>query len=251
MCSLSFIPRSNGYLLAMNRDERLSREVALPATVSNIGNHFALFPYESSGGTWIGANDSGVALALLNRNVEEGSSRKLKSRGRVIPQLLVAGTAGELQTAVRRLDLIGTLPFKLVAFIPDERTIIEWNWDATQLRSIIHPWTHGHWFSSGLSDSTAARKRGAVCQAAWKRARPGTLTWLRQLHRSHRPTRGAFSICVHREDAQTVSYTELSCGERLLKLRYRPGPPCQPADVFTARLDLRQLKLAVNFSAPA
>ena len=29
MCTLTFIPKPNGYLLGMNRDERLTREAAL------------------------------------------------------------------------------------------------------------------------------------------------------------------------------------------------------------------------------
>ena len=36
-----------------------------------------------------------------------------------------------------------------------------------------------------------------------------SLAWMRRLHRSHVPAPGPFSICVHREDARTVSYTEI------------------------------------------
>ena len=31
MCSVSFLPRENGFVLAMNRDERLSRSIRVAA----------------------------------------------------------------------------------------------------------------------------------------------------------------------------------------------------------------------------
>ena len=37
MCTVSFIPRHEGYLLAMNRDEKITRGQATPPTVVEIG----------------------------------------------------------------------------------------------------------------------------------------------------------------------------------------------------------------------
>ncbi len=39
MCTLTFIPKPQGYLLGMNRDERLTRELALRACA---GDNFQL-----------------------------------------------------------------------------------------------------------------------------------------------------------------------------------------------------------------
>src|SRR5688572_55046 len=113
MCTLSFLPRDNGYLVAMNRDERLTRESALPPRVFDLGGCRAIFPHESSGGTWIGGNEFGIALAILNQSVENGGARKIKSRGTIVPKLLVAGSSSELRALVQELDIRGTLPFKL------------------------------------------------------------------------------------------------------------------------------------------
>ena len=47
--------------------------------------------------------------------------------------------------------------------------------------------------------------------------------------KSHLPEPGAFSICMHREDAGTVSYTEIVIEDRLGIMRYHPGPLCDGA----------------------
>src|ERR671937_587555 len=113
MCTLTFIPREKGFLMAMNRDERLTREAAQPPQIFQLGGRNAIFPHESSGGTWIGANDSGIAFAILNQSIENGGAKKTKSRGMVIPALLHARSLIEAQTSIRHLDLAGTLPFRL------------------------------------------------------------------------------------------------------------------------------------------
>jgi hypothetical protein len=77
-----------------------------------------------------------------------------------------------------------------------------------------HPWKTNIWISSGYDEPGAQAARSQVFRQALRQSSAGTLAWLRRLHRSHRPERGAYSICMHREDAATVSYTEI---------RSRPG----------------------------
>jgi hypothetical protein len=124
------------------------------------------------------------------------------------------------------LDLKGILPFRLVAIFPAERRIGEWRWDQQSLESYAMSWKERHWFSSSLSDKQASRQRGAACQEAWNDRDAGSVAWLRKLHASHGATRGAFSICVHREDVQTVSYTELICTAEAVQCNYFGGSPC-------------------------
>src|SRR4051812_27482947 len=62
MCTLSFIPHDNGYVVGMNRDEQHTRPHALPP--SPHGD--AIYPHEPvTGGTWLAINSSGLTLALL------------------------------------------------------------------------------------------------------------------------------------------------------------------------------------------
>jgi hypothetical protein len=50
----------------MNRDESVRRVAANSPEVSYRDGHALLYPAEPSGGTWIGVNDTGFSLALIN-----------------------------------------------------------------------------------------------------------------------------------------------------------------------------------------
>ncbi len=53
----------------------------------------------------------------------------------------------------------------------------------------------------------------------------------------------SFSICVHREDAATVSYTEVRCSEECISMSYRNGNACLT--------DLFDFETSLAFSATA
>jgi Transport and Golgi organisation 2 len=229
MCTLSFIPTRNGHYAAMNRDERLTRQVAQVPELLRVGDTWAVYPHEENGGTWIAGNEYGTTLAVLNWNLSEGQQpvEKERSRGELIPQLIAHADLSEVASKLDSLVLDGVLPFRMVGIFGHQRQLCEWRWDGARLRHKLLPWQSGHWFSSGISDDLAARERGQACQLAWQAADAGTLPWLRELHRSHSPLPGAFSICVHRPDAATVSYSEIACDGPELTFRYRPGHPCR------------------------
>jgi hypothetical protein len=227
MCTLTFVPKEGGYYAGMNRDELRTREVALPPELRRVGNLLAMYPSESNGGTWIGANGLGITLALLNWH-PEGMPKihKRQSRGMIIPGLLGSPDPARVCSRLEGLRLAGTLPFRLIGIFPREQEVLEWRWDGRALKQEPEEWEVQHWFSSGISDAEAKAQRSAICDDA--RAFPdcGSLPWLRQLHRSHGTVPGPFSLCVHRPDAATVSFCEISCGPDRLSFGYLDGNPC-------------------------
>jgi len=229
MCTLSFLPNKDGYVAAMNRDEQRKRAAAMPPAIRREGDVSMLYPQESGGGTWIGGNSYGNLLALLNWYSKEKKEpgEKSKSRGELIPSLLREPDANSTELALRLFDFTGIFPFRLFGIFPTERLIREWRWDANQLTTKFHEWGRHHWFSSSWSDERAEAERGAACERTWREDLTNPSDWLRQLHASHIPEPGPFSICVHREDAATVSYTEIFYGQGQLQMAYSPGNPCQ------------------------
>ncbi len=231
MCTLTVIPRNHGYLLAMNRDERLTRADAAPPSLVSVGGIAAVYPRDRAGGTWVAANDRGIALALLNWNdVSQPDSEKKNSRGAVVTALMRLGSQGEVQKALQNLDLLDTWPFRLVGIFPAEKKIGEWRWNHKQLMVEFPEWKPQHWFSSSLSDERAASERGAACASAWRMEDAGSVAWLRCLHACHDNGPGPFSICVHRENVRTVSYTEIACDANKVSCRYSAGNPCARRD---------------------
>ena len=85
-------------------------------------------------------------------------------------------------------------------------------------------WQRQHWFSSGFDELRAEVERAKICASASVNTTGYNLKRLRQLHRSHAPKRGPFSICMHRADAATVSYTEVSVTKNSASMRYASGP---------------------------
>jgi len=238
MCTLTFIPKPNGYLLGMNRDERLTRELALAPVAITTASLPAVYPRESGGGTWIGSNAAGITFALLNQNPGPQASVKERSRGEIIPALMESPHFSEAMRRFQQTDLRRLLPFVLVGIFPAEQIISQCQWDGNELKFLRIGWDVRHWFSSGVSDEMARKVRGSTCYEAWRRRDAGSAEWLRGLHASHSPVRGSFSICVHRPDAATVSYTEVAYGGGNLTMRYHAGHPCQALGRFDAEVNL-------------
>jgi hypothetical protein len=55
-------------------------------------------------------------------------------------------------------------------------------------------------------------------------------------HRSHQNGPSAYSVCMHREDAGTQSYTRVRVTADEVELRYHPVAPCQLAEDVVERL---------------
>lgn len=237
MCTLSFSPTRNGMLLAMNRDESLQRDSALAPGSFQALDSIAIYPSESSGGTWLALNDQGIVLALLNRNPSRPMT-KARSRGEIIPSLLHEQSLQRIHAKLLALDCEGFLPFTVVALDGPNQRVIETVWDGARMRSAEPKWGPRHWFSSSLSDDEALRVRGKTCEV-FRRRLPLFGERLRELHSSHGPAAGAYSLCVHREGVATVSYAEVRIEGNEATFGYAPGSPCEGRPLMTLGLDLR------------
>jgi hypothetical protein len=239
MCTVSFLPSAHGFYLAMNRDEKRDRFAALAPTIVDLENHRAMFPSEPTGGTWISANDAGVCLALINwHRVERQPKNEVVTRGEVVRSLANKSDADEIVDGVAKLPLRKLRPFRLIAIVRSQRLVTEWRWNLEWLTMRHHKWQPQHWFSSGFDERRAELERQRVCDAANIRESKRNLNSLRQLHRSHSPKRGPFSICMHRQDASTVSYTEVAVSEKRATMRYKPGPCCSNGAIVTKTISL-------------
>jgi Transport and Golgi organisation 2 len=227
MCTVSFLERKNGYALAMNRDEKVTRAIGLPPSKKHINGRTVLSPSEPGGGTWIALNNSGVTFALINwYSVRAQVKSRPVSRGQVVNTVSTSSTPEFAAAALAQLPLKKINPFRLIGFFPATHEIAEWRWDLRRLVRQNSPWKMQQWISSGFDEPAAQRVRGRVFRQALKQKTAGSLDWLRRLHRSHQPQTGPFSTCMHRADATTVSYTEVRVSARKNAMRYQPGVPC-------------------------
>ena len=237
MCTVTFLTRRTGYCLAMNRDEKRTRPEGLPPAQRTIAGHAVIYPSEPGGGTWIALNDGGSCLALINwYSVAERVKRDGLSRGEVIPSVAAACAWKSVDAGLKSLPLRRINPFRLVAAFPASREIFEWRWDLKQLVRKSHRWRLQQWVSSGLDEPRAQQVRGGTFKRVQSQSTVGGLDWMRRLHRSHSPQKGPFSTCMHREDAATVSYTEVAVLGKRASMRHIRGPPCNRSEVLSHNL---------------
>jgi hypothetical protein len=130
MCTVVFIPGKNEYSFASLRDESPLRPKALGPelyTSKNITHLSTKDPL--GGGTWIGANEFGNIIILLNGAFEkhEQQNNYIKSRGTIVAELLVS----ELPVIEWNLmNLMNVEPFTLIVW--SEENLFELVWDGKE-----------------------------------------------------------------------------------------------------------------------
>lgn len=237
MCTASWLSAGGDFFLLFNRDERRTRAKGLPPQRSVAGDTRYLAPLDpESGGTWIAVNERGLVLALLNRS-EDGHAPQAgtMSRGTVIPALIGNRDPEVAIQRLQELDLKECGPFRLLAQRGDEQVLVA-SWNGSQLASQGLKTAAGLLCSSSLGDERVTRARTST----WRRLRSSAPHWtvdeLRALHRSHDPEPSADSVCMHRDDAETVSQVEIHVSGAAIELAFRDGPPCRGGAVAIDRL---------------
>ncbi len=255
MCTASWLRSGSTLTLHFNRDELLRRAPAQPPAAGEVAGVRFLAPIDGeAGGSWIGVNELGVALCLLNRNSSSTSDRRehatdreagaapdpaRRSRGLLLRELLDCATPRALAPRLAALDLAIYSPFTLAALAVDAPAIAS-SWSGTELSWREIPDHQPLLCSSALDDGRADRER----RAAFRRLRQehGSLDGdlLEAFHRSHLPRPHAFSVCMHRADAETVSFSRVWISPTAVRLDYAPGPPCRNHPAHSAELARRR-----------
>jgi hypothetical protein len=161
MCTVTFVARRNGYALGMNRDEKLSRAAGLPPHLTHLNGRAILAPSEPGGGTWIGVNDTGATLALINwYSVASRVSGQSVSRGEVVKLALPSDSPALVDATLKELPLARVNPFRLISVFPACKAVVEWRWNLHQLERRDHHWRICTWISSGFDEPGAQQTRG-------------------------------------------------------------------------------------------
>src|SRR5687768_12141538 len=99
MCTVSWSHQDDGYHLLCNRDERHTRKPARPPRVHERSDVRFIAPIDGDhGGSWIGVNQFGLSLCLLNRyqDGEQSATGSNKSRGLLLAGLMYSPSRAEV-----------------------------------------------------------------------------------------------------------------------------------------------------------
>jgi len=129
MCTVSFIYSGGRHFITSNRDEHVSRPLALQPQEETIGSAKVLFPKDpKAGGTWFALKENGSVAVLLNggfvNHVPVGNYAR--SRGLVLLDVIASEQPYDL---LEEMELFNIEPFTLILF---NGSLLEFRWDGHQ-----------------------------------------------------------------------------------------------------------------------
>src|SRR5262249_9603911 len=227
MCTVSWVHQDDGYDLLCNRDELHTRKPALPPRVRERSDVRFIAPIDGDhGGSWIGVNEFGLSLCLLNRyqDGKRSTTRSKKSRGLLLASLMGAPSRAEVLDSVLAKDLSRFQGFTLVALEPQKKALLV-HWTGHECVSDFDGDGAMPLTSSSYDPVGAAVSR----QHCFERLVSGprkSAELLFKFHASHDPVRGPYSTCMHRDGAKTVSFSWIRVAAGTIEFCYHPVSPC-------------------------
>jgi hypothetical protein len=227
VCTVSWVHQADGYHLLCNRDEKRTRGTAFAPRIVERGGVRYISPTDSDcGGTWLSANEFGLSVCLLNggRGLEASGIRR--SRGMLLREVAWAPSAQECVLWLRHLDLRPYAPFTTVILEPGRPAIlVQWN----GIELTVDPAGDRHMPLTSSSYDAAGVRRARLDEFTRRVgvARPIDPASLYYFHSSHGTAPDAYSTCMHRPDAETVSFSWVVVSRDTIRFLYSPGAPCQ------------------------
>lgn len=161
MCTVTYLPQKEGWLLTNNRDETPQR-ASYHLIKKDTGGEHLLYPPDEKGGTWIAISAPGRVVCLLNGAFVKHSHRPpyRLSRGVIV---LAAARAIDAHHFTSALDLEGIEPFTLIW--KDDTSFFQLVWDGKETH-IQELESHQNyiWSSSTLYTEEQKKKRTAYFQ---------------------------------------------------------------------------------------
>lgn len=224
MCTLTWHTDDRGTRVFFNRDEQRTRLPALPPSLHLRNGVQWLAPVDpNAGGTWLAANDQGMAVAILNHydaeHAKPSNRSEHRSRGQLVMDLADVRAPAEILARLSAMHLEQYRPFILVGLHASGR-VGECRWDGSSLQV-------GGLTASDLPVTTSSFKTEEVLAA--RRAKFRALVGsgvaedeqFEAYHKSRDPLGGPYSVTMTRADAMTVSYCRVDLGLQAIRYSYQ------------------------------
>ena len=152
MCTVTYIPGKNGFVLTSNRDEHISRGIAFYPDFYETRDKKLVYPRDrKAGGTWFISNEQGDTGVLLNGAFEKHKPLPFyrKSRGMVLPEIFQSDSP---IVAIKQCNLSGIENFTIILL--EQGLLYEIKWDGIKLFIKNHHPQKAHIWSSVTLYST-------------------------------------------------------------------------------------------------
>ena len=220
MCTLTYRLTAQGYQVFFNRDEQRTRPQAIqPQFDSRLHSAYPVDP--TGGGTWIAVHETGVTLALLNyyQAQVDPSQKTFISRGVIIPHLLA--DIDNVHQQLLDMDLTQFQAFQLCVFDKNlSKNTVEsafaqqYIWDGKSLTfSTLSIETSLPITSSSVDYDLVYAARKGKFQSMIEQSQSTTSDYIN--YHQEQGEIGKCSVRMFREDAKTVSFTQISVNQTL------------------------------------
>ncbi|MDN3585970.1 NRDE family protein [Pedobacter aquatilis] len=219
MCTVTYVPIADGFILTSNRDEKKTRSIAIRPTLCNSKNFKIVYPKDPDGkGSWIAFNTTGIAIVLLNGAFVKHESKPFyhKSRGLVLMEII---SANNPKAELSNLVLEGIEPFTLI--VCEKHFLTEFRWDGVLAHTInLDPKMANIWSSATLYDKFAGLKRAKWFENWQLQTLAPKEIDIMNFH--HFTGESCFEgLVINREKVKTVSITCVAVRRKKISMTYK------------------------------
>lgn len=224
MCTVSWLTEGGDYHVFFNRDEQRSRSQSVAPAIHLIEQTQTLMPIDPDGnGSWISSNEFGLTLCLLNFYQGIKPQGELTSRGLLLKALSAHQTVSAVDKQLHQGILNHYAPFSLLAFGYNEShqwVQKTWQWSGVELTiiNLQSPFT-----SSSVEFEQVSQSRLSLAR---QQSTPMTVNDVINYHQSHQPSKGHLSVCMHRDDAKSVSFSHIHVTAQHINFSYKNASAC-------------------------
>jgi len=217
MCTLTLHKSHDGIVLTSNRDELRKRDEDGVRHCKQNGLEL-IYPVDAKAkGTWIGVNNYGVALCLLN-NYQAEYNKGLVSRGSIIASAIlhkdVITCKNWLQNTIQ-LSLYN--PFVLI--LTDTKNTLRFSWDGKVLTTKAIEFIDWRLESSSSVEHDATLEYREEVFLRWLNTRPDQEQII-DFHLQQAENELSRSVCMSRSATHTKSITQIVIGKQTIGLNY-------------------------------
>tara|TARA_R110000868_G_scaffold81946_2_gene231699 strand:+ start:10580 stop:11281 length:702 start_codon:yes stop_codon:yes gene_type:complete len=219
MCTVSFVPLQNGFLLTSNRDEKSYRPTISPQVYA-VNEMKLLYPKdEKAGGTWIVARNDGTSIVLLNGAFINHIKlpNYSKSRGTILLEIIKEKFP---LMYFQEMNLENIEPFTLIIF--QKKTLTEVKWDGVEKHTFEKSIKQPHiWSSATLYNRKQKNQRKQWFKEFCSNNVPLSIEKIVSFHATTQASNTEFGLVINREDkTKTVSITQLLLKTDALEMTY-------------------------------
>ncbi|NHN24906.1 NRDE family protein [Flavobacterium jejuense] len=219
MCTVTYVPLSNGFCITSNRDEQIARPKAIPPKEYSVNNKIITFPKDKkAGGTWF-AQSTEATLVLLNGAAEKHipKTNYRKSRGLIVLDLIASP---DVLTTWSIIELNNIEPFTIILYVNHKLYQLQWNEAVKSTKELDIKVPH-IWSSSTLYSKEIRKQREEWFSQFIEDTKILSADQLMDFHQFTENENSDFGLQINRNNIlKTVSITQMITSNGVSKIKY-------------------------------